>query len=458
MNRPLPTLLLALLTLAGAGPRLAAQTDVTITVEAPGCGKSLTLYRFNGVSFDAEQAFAAGEGGKFTTTVRVDEPVFRYVGTAPNDALPVIVGGEAAFSLRGQCGRLRNARVAGSPLNAAYGRLKQEFTASATQYATAARAWQRAVRSGDAAATAAQVAALGRVDSLRRATLEWARAEHPLLGRVASLNTFQTAQNHNQGRYPNELDYFVNEYFQYVDYADPAYGELPWTYEGNRQFAATLAQAIASDKLTPVILALYDRWPGGSAAQFYAMSGGFSALAQRKHPSSVPLAEAIVDRYQAAFPGPVAEIARQALSLRSFAVGAEAPLFTGRSPEGEDISLESLRGKIVLIDFWASWCGPCRKENPNVVRVYNEFRDRGFEILGVSLDRDRGRWVGAIEHDKLDWLHVSDLKGWKSEFSRLYGVNSIPHTVLVDRDGNILARNLRGQALEQKLREVFSSK
>ncbi len=111
-----------------------------------------------------------------------------------------------------------------------------------------------------------------------------------------------------------------------------------------------------------------------------------------------------------------------------------------------------------MIDFWASWCGPCRKENPNVVKVYQQYKDQGFEILGVSLDNDRDRWLKAIADDKLTWLHISDLKGWRSTFAQQYGVSSIPQTILLDQDGNILARNLRGPALEEKLAEVFSGK
>jgi thiol-disulfide isomerase/thioredoxin len=114
-----------------------------------------------------------------------------------------------------------------------------------------------------------------------------------------------------------------------------------------------------------------------------------------------------------------------------------------------------LRGKVVLIDFWASWCGPCHKENPNVVKMYNRFKNEGFEIYGVSLDRDRAAWLKAIETDGLQWLHVSDLKFWQSEAAQAYSVQAIPATYLIGKDGNILAKNLRGKALESKVEEVL---
>ena len=117
-----------------------------------------------------------------------------------------------------------------------------------------------------------------------------------------------------------------------------------------------------------------------------------------------------------------------------------------------------MRGKYVLIDFWASWCGPCRKENPNVVRLYNQYKDKNFEIFGVSLDQDREKWLKAIQDDNLTWTHVSDLKFWQSAAAQLYNVNSIPATVLIDPQGKIVAKNLRGQALEDKVAQLINSK
>ncbi len=136
-------------------------------------------------------------------------------------------------------------------------------------------------------------------------------------------------------------------------------------------------------------------------------------------------------------------------------VGSEAPDFTQNSPEGKPISLSSLRGKVVLIDFWASWCRPCRMENPNVLRVYNKYHTKGFEILGVSLDKTKEAWTGAIKQDGLPWKHVSDLQFWNNAVAQQYGVSAIPYTVLVDREGKVLAKNLRGPALEEKLAEVL---
>ncbi len=136
-------------------------------------------------------------------------------------------------------------------------------------------------------------------------------------------------------------------------------------------------------------------------------------------------------------------------------VGQFAPEISLPSPDGKEIALSSLKGKLVLIDFWASWCGPCRKEMPNVVKIYSKFKNKGFEIYGVSLDQDKEKWMEAITKDGINWPQVSDLKYWDNVAARIYNVQGIPYTVLIDKDGKIIAKNLRGQELEKKIAEVL---
>jgi thiol-disulfide isomerase/thioredoxin len=137
-------------------------------------------------------------------------------------------------------------------------------------------------------------------------------------------------------------------------------------------------------------------------------------------------------------------------------IGTPAPEISMNTPEGKLLPLSSLKGKIVLVDFWASWCGPCRMENPNLVNAYKKYISKGFDIYSVSLDKDSDKWKQAILKDGLIWTnHVSDLKFWQSPVVQLYNFNSIPTNVLIDKKGNILAKNLRGEELEKKLAEIF---
>jgi peroxiredoxin len=183
-----------------------------------------------------------------------------------------------------------------------------------------------------------------------------------------------------------------------------------------------------------------------------------AALSMLNPKQDFQFVDQLVAKLNENYPGTTAILqAKQQLDeMRALSVGQPAPDIELPNPDGRVVKLSDLRGKYVLIDFWAAWCKPCRQENPHVVKLYNQYKDKGFEVYGVSLDRTKEDWVKAIADDGLEWTQVSDLKYFNSIAAELYQIEAIPATYMIDREGKIIAKDLRGPSLESKLAELFN--
>ncbi|NNE29633.1 MAG: TlpA family protein disulfide reductase [Saprospiraceae bacterium] len=278
----------------------------------------------------------------------------------------------------------------------------------------------------------------------------------PFLGKLAAINSYQSFITDPKG-YTSELEHYGMEFFAGIDLKDSAYDELTFLFEAYREYATTFAK-LGIDR--PIVEKFFDhnlqRIDPSRPAYKNALGGLVLGLQSSQHPAFLVYGKRFFEKYKAEGQPHVLALEKSLVNARSLLEGGEAPELSGMDPDGNKHNLSDLRGKYVLVDFWASWCGPCRRENPAVVKLYEQYHDQGFEIFGVSLDRQKERWVKAIDEDGLVWNHISDLKGWQSEHAALYGVRSIPTTILLDKEGKVLKRKLRAHELEQELKKLFS--
>lgn len=428
---------------------------VTFNCELADCKKDapLYLYRFDGYSFSIFKTAKADSNNVFTFRIPASENQFYFVGAQQGKTKPVILGAEKNLTMQGRCSNIRKSEFVDSELNTNYEMAIKKIRS----YQSTAKGLNRQLaKVGNNPTSQTEIIKkLKSNDDAQVAMFTSMNEKHPFVGKIVATKMYLSFPN-NKGNYANEVEYYVNEYFTHLDLKDPAMDRMPALFETFRDYTTTLV-AIKFDETkmkTTLDNVLKKMNPEGQAYRF-ALGAIVQTLKSKNHPAYIGYGKQYLEKYGNENKPYMAELKNNIDNAKNFMVGGIAPDFEQNTPEGKPMKLSSLRGKIVLVDFWASWCGPCRRENPHVVKLYNKYKSKGFEVLGVSLDRTKDKWEKAIAKDKLTWSHVSDLKGWKNQVAKQYSVTSVPHTILLDQEGRILARNLRGADLDAKLKELF---
>lgn len=438
-------------------------TDINLTVNLTDTIRdldSLRLYAWTGIQAELlmTEVLKRNDEGGYNTTFVLNKPPkgMYYLGSSLQDLRPMFLGTEHKVVLMGSSTAINQLDIKESALNQEYEALLDRLRAD-NERITRMNADFEATRANATEQQKVKEQFLAH-DKEKKAYLDSLRQANSELARIMAFNVFPSYQNHAApGQTPG--NYFAARFLEPVDFNDAVYLRVPFYYENIKNYTSSLTvlKVPAPEQQKAVDSLLVQVGTDNPLHHSTLVAAMFGSM-NRNNKLFVNLGQRYLNQYKGKNAMLDQFVIQQVAALKGpLGVGDEAIDLKAATPEGNMYSLESMRGKYVLIDFWASWCGPCRRENPNVVRLYNQYKDKGFDILGVSLDNNKEKWIAAIAKDQLTWKHISDLKGWASQLAKPYGVRGIPYTVLVDPNGQIIATRLRGASLEAKLREIFGS-
>lgn len=442
---------------------LAAQTSKTVTLH---CKKfvnsaafdSLTLFELDGMGARVVTRAGRTADSSYIFKVPAGKPKIYGMGVSEYAFAKVVLGEEPEVSMWGDCAKITFSRATGKA-NDAYRQMAKRLEAiyatdEEIKYAFIAARVER-----DDKASNATLERLKKHDKAKKQYLDSLRSANAFYGHIASLFITPSYELAKKEKYGSEEEFYAKEFFQNADLKNAVFNEAPDMAEAFRRYATVVAAmnipADAQRSLSEQMLASLT--PDSKAYKF-ALAGLITGFQSANNPNYAHFAERYIREYKGRDRGEVRRLDQEMMRTRTSTPGAEAPDLEGDTPEGGKLTLYSMRGKVVLVDFWASWCGPCIREMPTVKAAYDKYKDKGFDILGVSLDSQKANWVNKINELVMPWKHMSDLKGWQSEHAKIYSVTSIPQTILLDKDGRIIQRNLRGEALIAKLDEIFAGK
>lgn len=423
----------------------------------PASVDSLNLYEGAGLALKRIARVGYGADSMFTFSVPASaQSKFYGVGLGENAVGYVLLGTEPNVTIWGNAQYMEKARTTNSAVNRQLEQALKRCDAFNQQEQELQSAFQQASNPSNPPQMQRITSEARTLSDSKKLYLDSLRKASPDTWRTATLRTHPEFLANNNNRYPGIADFYGKEAFGYVNWSDNAYANQPLVAGAFQDLTTRLLELGATEaQMKQYLTEQIARIPKGSFTHRMALGAVVSTLKNFSHPLYPTLAKDYIDLYRSDSYGEIGPLEFDIKKNATFTPGMEAPDLVGPTPEGQTLALSQLKGKYVLIDFWASWCGPCRRENPNVVANYNKYKDKGFEILGVSLDKNEDAWKKAIADDGLTWKHISDLKGWSSDHARLYSVNSIPQTLLLDREGKIIQRNLRGEQLSAKLEELF---